>query len=119
MPNLKLSDWEEPLNEQSVNSYNQVNQVNSYKSRHHPTDSNHAYSDYQQPVASSPRRVPNEEPQEEYLQPLSATPPHSPEGEGKHNRREKKSENNEDSGIAGFTPDTQIYRINQDEVLDR
>lgn len=112
------SDWDDAFNVQSVNNYDQAN-LN--KPRHHETHSDRAYQDYRQPVASSPKRVPVEpqQPQEEYLQPLSATPPNSPEGEGKQTRREKKPQNNEDSGIAGFTPDVHVYRVNQDEVLDR
>ena len=120
------ADWDDPFNEQTVNSYNNqnsYNQANFHKPRHNDTHSDRAYQDYHQPVASSPRRVPAEQPQEEeYLQPLSATPPQSPEPEGPGNRRdrrEKKPQNNEDSGIAGFTPDAQIYKENQDDVLDR
>ena len=116
------ADWDDPFNEQTVNSYNQAY---IHKPRHNDTNSGgHAYQDYRQPVASSPRRVPAEQPhEEEYLQPLSATPPHSPDAEGiggkRRDRRDKKPQNNEDSGIAGFTPDDQIYKDNQDDVLDR
>ena len=121
IPHHADNQWDDPFNEQTVNSYNQA-----YIHKPRPTDNNsgHAYQDYRQPVASSPRRVPAEQPpDEEYLQPLSATPPHSPEVEGpggkRRDRRDKKHQNNEDSGIAGFTPDAQIYKDNQDDVLDR
>ena len=117
-PILQQSNWEEPVFEQSNYNYANSNKL-PRDSRHHDTDSYRAYPDYQQPVASSPRRVSNERPNEEYLPPLSATPTHSLEGEGKQNSSQKKHQHNEDSGIAGFTPDDQTHRENQDDVLDR
>ncbi|XP_045157948.1 spermatogenesis-associated protein 1-like isoform X12 [Mercenaria mercenaria] len=71
-------------------------------------------------LASSPRRQQQPGPQEAYLQPLSATPPHNDSENDKNSKRHHGNHGNqhkhdEDSGIAGFTPDT--YREN--EPLDR
>lgn len=86
---------------------------------HPASDSAPSVDPPQHHLASSPRRR-QQGPQEEYLQPLSATPPHNVTEKDKHSKPHHGNHGNqhkhdEDSGIAGFTPDT--YREN--EPLDR
>ncbi|XP_052273459.1 uncharacterized protein LOC127873620 isoform X3 [Dreissena polymorpha] len=75
-------------------------------------------------MASSPRRQQGSGPdrgQDEYLPPLSATPPHGDSDKarggkpGRSDNHGNHHKNEEDSGIAGFSPET--YREN--EPLDR
>ncbi|XP_060568818.1 spermatogenesis-associated protein 1-like isoform X6 [Ruditapes philippinarum] len=81
----------------------------------------HRQNPPQHRLASSPRRQQQPGSQEAYLQPLSATPPHTDSENDKNSKNRhgnlgsNQNKHDEDSGIAGFTPDT--YREN--EPLDR
>ncbi|XP_045157946.1 spermatogenesis-associated protein 1-like isoform X11 [Mercenaria mercenaria] len=93
-----------------------------FMNRQNKGRNNHYYhgNPPQHHLASSPRRQQQPGPQEAYLQPLSATPPHNDSENDKNSKRHHGNHGNqhkhdEDSGIAGFTPDT--YREN--EPLDR
>ncbi|XP_045157939.1 spermatogenesis-associated protein 1-like isoform X4 [Mercenaria mercenaria] len=130
-------DWD---SSDKQNSYFSDNQSNNQNSEYSDNQSNtnvgqsqehlrvsHPHSDSapnldppQHHLASSPRRQQQPGPQEAYLQPLSATPPHNDSENDKNSKRHHGNHGNqhkhdEDSGIAGFTPDT--YREN--EPLDR
>lgn len=83
----------------------------------------------QHQLVSSPRRNDKAAAHDEYLPPLSATPPNSAHGKQHKSRNHGNTHGNhghlagqqnkheEDSGIAGFTPDT--YRESDNNVLDR
>lgn len=130
------ADWESSDNknydEHDLNAINQSNH-NVRQSRQDVSVS-YPHSDSapnvdppQNHLASSPRRQqprPQEytqsRPQEEYLSPLSATPPNTDSENHKnskqhHGYRGNQHKHDEDSGIAGFTPDT--YKGN--DPLDR
>lgn len=111
------------------NSEHSVNQSNTnigqsrrnFKNSHPHSDSDPNLDPSQHHMASSPRRRQQPGSQEAYLQPLSATPPHTDTENDKNsknrhgNHGSNQNKHDEDSGIAGFTPDT--YREN--EPLDR
>lgn len=130
-------DWDSSVNQNyDTSDLNAINQSNDNIGRSqqdlrvsYPHSDSAPYVDPpQQHLASSPRRQqprPQEEytpsrPQEEYLSPLSATPPNTDSEKHKnskqhHGYRGNQHKHDEDSGIAGFTPDT--YKEN--EPLDR
>ncbi|XP_060568786.1 uncharacterized protein LOC132727355 isoform X2 [Ruditapes philippinarum] len=113
----------------SQNSEHLVNQSNTnvgqsrnnFRNSHPHSDSDPYLDPPQHRLASSPRRQQQPGSQEAYLQPLSATPPHTDSENDKNSKNRhgnlgsNQNKHDEDSGIAGFTPDT--YREN--EPLDR
>ena len=132
-PQIVLSNWEDSDNcDKPQWTDSSTKQTNPFPNKHTinrpPADirTSHTSSDphldpQQHHMISSPRRgqTTDKPYEEQYLPPLSATPPHTAgeKSTSKPNNQSNRNNVEEDSGIAGFSPDT--YRGNDNHVLDR
>lgn len=121
------TDRNNPDSDNSTQRFNQSNNKDNMSIRDHryshpsyDSDPNLDPSQHH-PASSSRQQHQQSGPQEDFLQPLSATPPHTDSEKDKHSHRNRhgnhgnQHKHDEDSGIAGFTPET--YREN--DQLDR